>query len=111
MTVTAKPLITAAYAANSEATQYTATNVKTIIDKFTATNVSASAATLTIRLVPSGGSASASNAIVYQKSVASGATETFPEIVGHILESGGFISTLASAASALVIRSSGREIS
>jgi hypothetical protein len=46
MTVTVKVLIPAKTAENSQTTQYTATNVTTIIDKFTATNFSATAATL-----------------------------------------------------------------
>ena len=49
MTVTSKPLITAAYAANAETTEYTASaGMRTIIDKFTGTNVTAGAVTLTI---------------------------------------------------------------
>lgn len=111
MTVTAKPLVQAKYAENVETTQYTATNVRTIIDKFTATNVTASAAVLTIRIVPSGGSAGASNAITYQKSIAAGTTEIFPEVVGQYMAAGDFVSTLAGTASALVIRMSGREVS
>lgn len=111
MTVTAKPLVQAKYAENVETTQYTATNVRTIIDKFTATNVTGSAAVLTIRIVPSGGSAGASNAITYQKSIAAGTTETFPEMVGQYMAAGDFVSTLAGTASALVIRMSGREVS
>lgn len=110
MTVTAKPLVVAKYAENSETTQYTATNVRTIIDKCSVTNVTGSAAVITIRIVPSGGTAGASNAITYQKSVSAGATEVFPEIVGQILGSGEFISTLAGTATALVLRISGREI-
>ena len=110
MTVTAKPLVQAKYAENAETTQYTATNVKTIIDKCTATNVTAGAVVLTIRIVPSGGTAGASNAISYQKSVAPGTTEIFPEIVGQYMNAGDFISTLAGTAAALVIRISGREI-
>jgi hypothetical protein len=38
-------------------------------------------------------------------------TYTCPELVGHVLEAGGFISTLASAATSLTIRCSGREVS
>ena len=38
MTVTVKVLIPAKTAESSQTTQYTATNVTTIIDKFTATN-------------------------------------------------------------------------
>lgn len=110
MTTTAKPLITSKYAANAETTEYTAaTGTRTIIDKFTAYNGTAGAVTLTVKLIASGGSAGASNIIVV-KSIAVGVTETFAEIVGHVLEAGGFISVLAGAATSLVIRASGREL-
>jgi hypothetical protein len=49
--------------------------------------------------------------IVKTKSLLAGETYRFPEIVGQALEPGGFISTLASAASSINIRSNGREIS
>lgn len=111
MTVTAKPFVDAKYAESTETTQYTATNVRAIVDKCTVTNVTGSAAVITVRIVPSGGSAGANNAISYQKSVSAGATEVFPEIVGQIMKAGDFISTLAGTASALVLRISGREIS
>jgi hypothetical protein len=40
-----------------------------------------------------------------------GETYLCPELVGQALEPGGFISTIASAATALTLRVSGREIS
>jgi hypothetical protein len=46
MTVTVKNLVPAVIAAATQTTQYTAVNVTTIIDKFTATNYSAAAATI-----------------------------------------------------------------
>lgn len=111
MTVIAKPLITAAYAANSQTTQYTAgAGTRTIIDKFTGYNGTAGAVTLAINLVASAGTAAATNLIVL-KSLAAGETYTFPEVVGHVLEAGGFISTIAGAASSIAIRASGREVS
>lgn len=110
MTVNARPLFTSAYAANSETTVYTATGVRTIIDKFTGYNGTAGAVTLTVKLIASGGSAGASN-IVVLKSLSAGETYTFPEVVGHVLEAGGFISVVASAATSIVIRASGREVS
>jgi hypothetical protein len=109
MTVTAKCLLEAKYAENSEVTQYTATGVRTIIDKFTGCNVTAGAVNITIKLIASGGTASADETIVYQKSLAAGETYTFPEMTGQVLNAGGFISTLASAATSIVIRISGRE--
>lgn len=105
------PLIPAKTAENSQTTQYTSANVTTLIDKFTATNYSASAATLSVNLVTSGGSAGNDNLIVKTKTLQPGETYTFPEIVGHTLAAGGFISTLAGTASAINIRASGRTIS
>ena len=110
MTVTVKVLIPAKQAENTQTTQYTASLCKTIVDKFTATNTSASVVTLSVNLVTSGGSAGASNLIVDARSIAVDETYTFPELIGQSLESGGYISTIASAATSLTIRASGREI-
>ena len=104
-------LIQPKYAENVETTQYTSDLVQTAIDKFTGTNVTGSPATITVHLVPLAGTAGNSNAIVFTKTIPAGKTYIFPEIVGHNLEVGGFISTIASAASAIVIMASGRKIS
>lgn len=105
-----KALIPAKLAENVQTTQYTATGVTALIDKFTATNVSAAVATITVNLVTSGGAAGASNTITKTKSLAVNEVYTFPELIGQVLGSGDFISTLASAASAITIRASGREV-
>lgn len=110
MTTTAKALLESKYAENSQTTQYTASGVRAIIDKFSAYNGTGGAVTLAVNLVPSGGSAGASNLKV-SKSLLAGETYTFPEIVGHVLNPGDFISTIAGAATSLVIRVSGREVS
>lgn len=111
MTTVAKPLIDAKYAENVLATQYTApTLTRTHIDKFTATNVTASAATLTVHLVKVGGSGGAANAIVYTRTIAAGTTDLLPDLVGHVLGAGDFIATNAGTGSAIVIRASGREV-
>lgn len=110
MSVLVKVLIPSKVAESSQTTQYTAVNCKTVIDKFTATNTSASNATLSVNLVTSGGSAGVSNLIVDARSIAPNETYTFPELVGQSLEPDGFISTIAGTASALTIRCSGREI-
>jgi hypothetical protein len=110
MTVTVKVLIPAKQAENSQTTQYTAINCKAIIDKFTATNTSGGNVTIGVNLVTSGGSAGAANLIVDTRSIAPDETYTFPELVGQALETGGLISTIASAATSLTIRASGREI-
>lgn len=109
MAVTLKVLVPAKIAENSQTTQYTATNCTAAIDKFTATNYSATAATLSVNIVTSGDTAGNQNLIVKTKTIQPGATYTFPEIVGHYLGTGGFISTAASAATSINIRVSGRE--
>lgn len=111
MTVTPKVLIASKQAENSQTTQYTATNVKALIDKFTVSNTTAGAETLSINLVASGGTASNSNKIISALSVPAGDTIIVGELSAHVLEAGGFISTIASASSALTIRCSGREVS
>jgi hypothetical protein len=111
MTTTVKVLIPAKNAENSQTTQYTVSSgVTTIIDKFTATNYSASAASLSVNLVTAAGTAGNSNLITKTKTLQPGEVYTFPEIVGQALSANDFISTLASAATSINIRSSGREL-
>ena len=110
MTVTVKVLIPAKTAENSQTTQYTATGVTTIIDKFTATNYNASAATISVNLVTAADTAGNQNLITKTKTLQPAEVYTFPEIVGQVLAPGGFISTIAGTASAINIRASGREV-
>lgn len=110
MAVTVKVLVPAKTAENTQTTQYTATGVTAIIDKFTATNYSGTAATISVNLVTVSDSAGNQNLIVKTKTLAPAETYTFPEIVGQVLASGGFISTIAGTASAINIRASGREV-
>jgi hypothetical protein len=111
MAVNVKVLIPAKIAENTQVTQYIAQNVSAIIDKFTATNYSASAATLSVNLVTQFDSSGNQNLIIKAKTLLPSETYTFPELVGHVLQPGGFISTIAGTASAINIRSSGREVS
>ncbi len=111
MAVSVKVLIPAKIAESAQTSQYTATNVTALIDKFTATNYSAGAETLSVNLVTAAGTAGNLNLIVKTKSLQPGETYTFPELVGSALANGGFISTIASSATAITIRASGREIS
>jgi uncharacterized protein involved in outer membrane biogenesis len=110
MTVTVKVLIPAKIAENAQTTQYTANGVTTLIDKFTATNYSASAATISVNLVTSADSAGNQNLIVKTKTLQASETYTFPELVGAAIAPSGFISTIAGTASAINIRASGREV-
>jgi hypothetical protein len=111
MTVTVKVLIPAKIAEATQTTQYTATGVTTLIDKFTATNYSAVAATISVNLVTSADTAGNNNLIVKTKTLQAGETYTFPEIVGAALAASGFISTIAGTVTSINIRASGREIS
>jgi len=113
MTVTAKNLVPAKFVENSQTTQYiVGSNITaTIIDKFTATNISGSTATISVNIVTGSDTAGNQNLITKTKSLAASEVYTFPEIVGQILPSTAFISTIASAANAINMRVSGREIS
>ena len=111
MAVNVTVLIPAKTAENTQVTQYISTNLTTIIDKFTATNYSGSTATLSVNLVTFADTAGNQNLIVKAKTLQPGETYSFPELAGHVLASGGFISTIASAASSINIRASGRVIS
>jgi hypothetical protein len=110
MTVTVKVLVPAKTAENAQTTQYTASGVTAIIDKFTATNYSAAAATISVNLLNPSGTAGNDNLIVKTKTLQASETYTFPELVGQVLAVGGIISTIAGSASAINIRVSGREV-
>ena len=110
MTVQTKTLVASKQAENAQTTQYTAAGATTIIDKMTATNTTAANVLFSVNLVVSGGSASASNLIIDARAIAPSETYVCTEVAGQVLESGGFISTLADTASALTISASGREI-
>lgn len=109
MAVTGKPLA-AGTLTTSAATYYTAqAAVRTRIDAFSVCNYSASAATFTIHLVPSGGSAGPSNILVSARSIAAGASARVPEAVNQWLSGGGTIQALASAGGAVTITVAGVE--
>lgn len=110
MTVTVKNIIPRKQAEATQTGQYTATNCKTIIDKFTVTNTTAGNVTFSVNLVAASGTAGDANLVLKSKSIAPSQTYNCPELVGQTLESGGFISTIAGAATSLTISASGREI-
>ena len=64
MAVITKELIASKNAETSQTTQYTASNVKAVIDKFSATNTSGSVINFSINLVEGAGSASTSNRVL-----------------------------------------------
>ena len=111
MAVNVRVLIPAKIAESSQTTQYSASGVSAIIDKFTATNYSSTAATLSVNLVTAFDNAGNQNLIIKAKTLLPSETYTFPELVGHVVGPGGSISTIAGTGSAINIRCSGREIS
>jgi hypothetical protein len=111
MTVNVTVLIPAKVAETTQTTQYTASGVTTIIDKFTATNFGAAAATISVNLVTASDLPGNNNIITKTKTLQPSEVYTFPEIVGQVLTNGSFISTIAGSATSVNIRASGREVS
>lgn len=111
MAVTNKPLIEGTQLTTSVATYYSAPeNTSAIIKKLTITNTSGSAVTVTLYLVPSGGTASAANEITSAIPVSAGKAYEAYEMEGHALAPDDSIQALAGAATSLNIRCSGVEI-
>jgi hypothetical protein len=110
MTVTIRALIGAKQLESAQTTQYTASGVRAIIDKATVTNTSGANVALSVNIVASGGTVGDGNLIIKAKTIMPGETYTCPELVGQVLEPGGFVSTLAGAATSLTMRVSGREV-
>lgn len=109
MSTTTVAIIGSKAAENAQTTQYVSTGVKTIIDKFTATNTTGGNVTFAVNLVTSAGAAGAAN-LMFSRTLLPGQCYTCPELVGHTLDAGDFISTLAGAAASITIRASGRQV-
>ncbi len=111
MSVTAKALFGAHFAAATDTVEYTVpAGTRTIIDKFTATNTDGSTRTVTVNIIPSGGSVGNQNIVTSAQSLTTGQSVDLPEQHNQILNAGDTISVIASVASKVVIRASGREI-
>tara|TARA_R110002096_G_scaffold276024_1_gene469736 strand:+ start:361 stop:696 length:336 start_codon:yes stop_codon:yes gene_type:complete len=110
MSVTNKTLIASKQMEAAQTPQYTApTTARATIDSFTATNTTASTATISVHLVISGGTAGVTNLLTDSVEIAPNKSYHFPELIGQTIEAAGFISTIGTA-SAITIRCSGREI-
>lgn len=111
MTSTAKRIFTPAQLGVSAATYYTVpTNTRCVIKKLTLTNSTGTARTATVYLVPSGGTAGATNVLTSAKTIAPGQTWECIYAEDHVLESGSTLQALAEVASAITIHGSGVEI-
>lgn len=104
-------LIPRKFAEASQTVQYTASNVKAVIDAFTATNTGSVNVNFSVNLVAALDSAANRNLVIDNRTISPGDTYLCPELIGQILNNGGTISTLASVASSITISASGREIS
>jgi hypothetical protein len=79
------------------------TNAQSRVIKCTATNDTTSTVTITFHKVESGGSVGDNRLILNAKTLASRETYECPEVVGQVLDSGDFISAIASAASQVTV--------
>lgn len=110
-TVTAKCLAETQYAGSSAAAIYTApAATKAIIDSMTVTNTDSSAHTVTIDIVPSGGTLGTGTTITSALSIAANTAVSLAEMKNQILNAADSIQVVASVASKVVVRLSGREI-
>lgn len=110
MTVTSKAFFQAGHVATSDQLAYQADGVTGKIEAATATNSSATDATVTVYAVKSGGTPGASNTVVSAQRVRPGDSYLLPELRGQTLEPGDGVYAVASVASAIVLRISGLEI-
>lgn len=111
MAITPRRMVSGSQLTTSAATYYTATNVKAQIQALTLTNTSAGAVTVTVYLVPDGGTAGDSNTVLDTKSINAGESYKVIEAIGQWLEAGGTIQALASSATAITLVASGIEYS
>ena len=95
MAQTAKRLISGSQLTGSAATYYTApANTTTIIKKLVLVNTTAGAVACTIYLIPSGGSAGATNTLTISRSIGINESWSCPEAENMVLAAGGFIQSL-----------------
>lgn len=105
-----KRLVDGSQLTASAATYYTTpANTLSTIAAMSVTNTTATARTVTVYLVPSGGSAGVTNCVCSARTVAPGETFNVPGAIGQTLAAGGFISALADSATALTLVASGYE--
>ena len=96
---------------NAAVTYYTVgAGTRAVIKKATFVNDDTSSLTVTINLVPSGGTAGYANRLAKTKTLAAGETWICYAIENHSLEAGGFISMLASTTAKVGCRISGYEV-
>jgi len=86
-------------------------NTRTIIKSCSITNTDTVARVFTFHIVPAGSAASSGNMIAKTEPVGPGQTYFVNQAVGHVLETGDFITAFADAASVMALRCSGVKVS
>lgn len=102
------PIIEPRFMPASQTTLFAAQSGQSVrIDSLSIVNGDSIAATVSINIVPSGGSASAANLTTKAQSIPSGQTWNSPNEVGKVLVAGDFISAICSTASVAAISAGG----
>jgi len=109
MSITPNALIQPKFASITLTADYTSPS-RVIIDKFTATNISGGAVSLTVNIVPPSGSPISGNRIISNRLIAPNETYVSNELAGHVLEANNAIWNVATASNALVLFASGRTV-
>jgi hypothetical protein len=103
--------ITAAQLTTAAAVYYTApANTKSLIKKLTFTNTTTGALTVTVYLVPNGGTPGATNILISAQPIAAGETWECFAAEGQVLQVGGTLQALASAATSITIQGAIAEV-
>lgn len=114
MATTYEVIIFTKFMENATVTQYSSSAVpneknRTIIDKFTVTNVTPFAnLTFDVHIVNAGDAVTDTNKIIDARPLAVGETYDCPELVGVVLAESQSIATFTAAENSLVLRASGR---
>jgi len=112
MTVLARPVINRQFVSDTPAVVFTSTGVKTIVDKATVTNTSASPVQVDLYVnTPAGTGITSQMHVLIGKMVAADECYMLPEITGRTFEAGSGLTAKCGTASTLCIALSGRNIS
>lgn len=107
---TNKRLVSGSQIAATATTYYTTpANTKAKITAFTLCNTTGTNRTVDVHLVPSGGSADATNQVVDALAINANTSVIVSEAIGHVLEASGTIQCTADAATAVTLVVSGIE--
>lgn len=110
MNVAGKALWEATLVTNAAVTQYTAVGCKARVDAIPVTNPNSVNYLVTLYVIAVGGTASATNTAIYQRTVLAGQTVNLIDLLGSIwLQPGDFIQILADTSNKLTSRGSGIE--